>query len=124
MLCYDSTALGIIRIAQKYGGKTYRYDIQIRTGNCLCVMIHVRKLTLEELEENPQGKYHHTLYSFIVDERHAKNIMKDNGGKLLYDDVVSIKLNMFYKTSWKLLRLFLKSGYKVQCYWKEEETNK
>ena len=124
MLRYDATTLGVIRISQEHGDKTYKYDIQIRTGNCLCVFIHVRKATKEELEKDPKGKYFHSLYSFLADEQHANNIMKSNDGKLLFDDVVSIKLNLFYKTSWKLLRYFVKSGYKVSCYYKEEKHKK
>lgn len=124
MLQYDATSIGVIRISQKHGDKTYKYDIQIRTGNCLCVMIHVRKATPEELKEDPEGKYFHSLYSFLVDTQQAKKIMKGHGGKLLSDDVVSIKLNMFYQTSWTLLKLFMESGYKVQCFYKEPKRRK
>lgn len=48
-----------------------------------------------------------------------KSIMKDYGN-VLADEVVSIKLNMFYRENYTLLKYFVKSGYKVECYYKEE----
>ncbi len=122
MLRYNGNTIGVIRIAQHLGDETYKFNIQIRQANCLCAMIYVRKSTPEELAKNPEGKWYHSLYSFLCDTQHAKNIMKSNDGKLLFDDVVSIKLNMFYKEAWTLLRLFTKSGYTVQCYYKEEKS--
>ena len=120
-LRYNGNTIGVIRIFQEYDGKTHRYDIQIRQGNCLCVMVYVRKSTPEELKQNPKGKWYHSLYSFYGDVQHIKNIMKDNDGKCLFDDVVKIKLNMFYKEAWTLLKYFTKSGYKCECFYKEEQ---
>lgn len=116
MLRYDSTKLGEVTVKQGDD----KFKIQIRQGNCLAVFIYVRKATEEELAKNPDGKYYHQLYSFFVDEGHCKNLMKEYGN-VLGTDVVGIKLNMAYKESWKLLKYFMKSGYKVQCYNKEEK---
>ena len=116
MLRYTGTTYGKVTIKQNHGGKEYKYVIDIRQANCLCAFVHIRKATKEELAENPEGKYVHTLYSFLVDEKHGNNILKDNNGKLFWDDVVKIDLNLHYKESWKLLKLFVKSGYKVNCY--------
>ena len=100
---YNGTTIGKIVIKQ---GEN-RFNLQIRQGNCLAVVIYVRKAT-------------DTLYTFFGDEQHLKNMMK-NYGNVLSDEVVSIELNMFYKENYTLLKYFVKSGYKVKCYYKEEE---
>ena len=123
MLRYTGTTYGKVTISQKHSDGEHKYTIDIREANCLCAFIHVRKATEEELKKHPDGKYIHTLYSFLADEKHAKNIMKDNGGKLLWDKVVKIDLNMAYKESWTLLKYFVKSGYKVKCYEKTPKKN-
>ena len=115
-LTYTETTIG--KIVIKQGDN--KFNLQIRQGNCLAVILHVRKSTEEELKENPKGKYVHTLYSFFGDEQHLKNLLK-NEGKVLFDEVVSIELNMFYKENYTLLKYFTKSGYKVKCYYKEEK---
>lgn len=116
MLTYNNTTIGTITI--KLNGR--RFNLQIRQGNCLAVIIHERKATEEEIEENPESKVFHTLYSFFCDGRHMKNIIKDND-KLFGDDVVNIKLNMFYKENYTLLKYFMLSGYKVNCFYKEDK---
>lgn len=120
MLRYNGTTIGTVVIEQDVCDEKRRFTIQIRQGNCLAVLIHVRKSTPEELAKNPEGKYLHTLYTFFADEQHCKNMLK-NEGSVLFDKVVSIKLNMFYKESWKLLKYFTLSGYKVTCFYKKEE---
>jgi hypothetical protein len=114
MLTYTSTKLGTVTV--KCGSE--KYNVDIRRGNCLAVFVYVRKATKEELAQNPEGKYYHTLYSFFADDQHCKNMLKDCGN-VLGDDVAGIKLNMSYKESWKLLKYFMESGYKVTCYNKE-----
>ena len=115
-LTYNEVTIGKIVIKQREN----KFNLQIRQGNCLAVIINVRKATEEELKENPNGKYIHTLYTFFGDEQHLKNMMK-NYGNVLSDEVVSIELNMFYKENYTLLKYFVKSGYKVKCYYKEEK---
>lgn len=115
-LTYTGTTIGKIIIKQG----EQKFNLQIRQGNCLAVIINVRKATEEELKEHPEGKYIHTLYTFYADEQHMKNMMKSYD-KVLFDEVVSIELNMFYKENYTLLKYFVKSGYKVKCYYKEEK---
>jgi hypothetical protein len=123
-LRYSGIKYGTVCIKQDVpDGPAWRerkFNIEIRQANCLCAFIFVRKATEEELKDNPKGKWLHQLYSFFVNAQHIKNIMTENGGKCFFDEVVSIRLNMFYKESWTLLKYFTKSGYKVTCYYKEE----
>lgn len=107
MIRYTGETIGTITIRQEYVGMSKTVRLQIRRGNCLAVIIHA-------------GKDSDTLYNFFVDERHMENIIK-NDGALLSDDVVSIKLNMYYKESYKLLKYFVIEGHKVQCYYKPEK---
>ena len=115
-LKYGVRTIGKIVIKQR-GNK---FNLQIRQGNCLAVLINERKATEDELKEHPNGKYIHTLYNFYCDEQHLKRLLKNEGG-VIFDEVVSIELNMFYKENYTLLKYFVKSGYKVKCYYKEEE---
>ncbi len=122
MLRYTGTTYGVVTIKQN----DRRYPIQIREANCLCAFIHVRKPTLEEFNKygyNSKTRLH-CLYSFWSDEQHVKNILKDNGNQLFFgDQVISIKLNLFYEQSYKLLRIFTQAGYKVTCYCSYENTH-
>ena len=120
-VCYGPNKLGTIKIWQEIEGKKHYFNIEMRRGNCLAVMIYIRKATPEELEKDPSCKKYANLYSFFGNEQHIKNIMKDNDGKCLWDEVKSIRLNMFFEESKKLLKYFLKSGYEVTCYYKEEK---
>lgn len=119
MLRYNGVTIGEVVIEQDICDEPRRFKIQIRQGNCLAVFIHVRKCTPDELAKDPKGKYMHTLYQFFADDQHCKNMLKEEGS-VLFDKVVSIKLNMFYKECWKLLKYFTLSGYKVTCYYKKE----
>ena len=117
MIRYDSTTIGTMVLKQR--GKMFK--LQIRKGNCLAVIIYVRKLTDEEMLENPVSKYMHTLYDFYLDGKHlSKRLKKD--GDVLGKDIVDVELNLFYEESQTLLKYFVKSGHKVKCYYKEEET--
>lgn len=119
-LTYNGTTIGKITIEQELGGNKYRYNLQIRQGNCLAVILYVRKSTPEELAKNPEGKWYHQLHMFYADEQHLKNIMKDYGKALdEMDKVISCELNLYYKECWTLLKYFTKSGYNVKCYYKE-----
>lgn len=120
MLHYNGITIGKIRITQEHGGEKRNYEIQIRQGNCLAVLIHVRKRTEEEMQkENPECPYQHTLWAFFVDEQHLKNIMKDGGDILFGEKVTSISLNMYYKECKTLLKYFTLSGHKVTAYYEE-----
>lgn len=115
-LTYNGTTIGKIVVEQEHE----RYNLEIRQGNCLAVIIYVRKATPEELEKNPRGKWYHQLVTFFVNETHIKNIMSD-GDPILdpMSKVIKCDLNMYYKENYTLLKYFVKSGYKVMCHYKE-----
>lgn len=122
MFRYNKGQIGKLQIEQENADGKYRYEIQIRQSNALCVMIHVRKATKEELATNPDGKFIHTLYNFYADEQHIKNIMKNNNGCPFFDKVLKIELNMYFKEAKTLLKYFTRAGYKVTCFYKETDT--
>lgn len=123
-LHYSGVTMGTVSIRQEKemedGTKRdLTFRIQIRQGNCLGVLIHVRKNT------DASGKadgYIHTLYSFFADEQHLKNMLKDDG-RIFFDDVVSIRLNLYYKECATMLKYMTRAGHKVTCYY-EEPKNK
>lgn len=117
-LRYNGVTIGKVRIAQDCCGEEKHFDLQIRQGNCLAVLIHVRKCTPEEQDGHPERKYMHTLYSFYVDAQHMKNMLK-NEGDVFFDKVTSINLNMYYKECATLLKYFTKAGHKVTCYYEK-----
>lgn len=60
------------------------------------------------------------LWMFLGDMQHVKNIMKNSEDHtLLGTSVVSCKLNVYYKEARQLVEPMCKSGYKVECYYKE-----
>lgn len=103
MVTFNENVLGRMIIEQK--GK--EFEIQIRQGNCLAVFIYEYK--------NGLGDDMYGLYSFFADERHLKNIIK-NDNKVFSDNVVSIELNYKYKECLKMLEHFVKY-HKVICYY-------
>lgn len=119
MLRYNGITIGKIRITQEHGGEKQNYELQIRQGNCLAVLLYVRRSTAEELQKHPKGKWYHQLWSFYCDEQHLKNIMKDDGDILFGEKVTSISLNMYYKECKTLLKYFTLSGHKVTAYYEE-----
>ena len=88
------------------------WDVLICKGNCMAVFV------IEDTDCDH-------LYFFLADKEHGKRIMKDNHNRLLgTDDVRDIRLNMYYKECHALLDLMVKSGYKVECYYKEPKKRK
>lgn len=118
-LTYNANKIGTLKIKQQRGNKTATYTIQIRQGNCLAVLVHIRKATPEELKENPAGRYIHTLYSFFADEQHMKNILKNEKSFFGMDKVLKCKLNLYFKEANILLKYFTRTGIKCECYYKE-----
>lgn len=114
---YDK--MGEMVIAQMQDGEKKKFTIGIYTCNALAAFVCDNYWT-----ETETSKKHHqrTLYSFFCDAPHAWNIFKSNDGKLFYDDVVSIKLNTFYKDAITLLKIITKCGYKVTAYYKDINT--
>ena len=103
MITYNANLMGKMIIAQ---GEN-EFEIEIRQGNCLAVFIHLHDDAA-------------TLYSFYADEQHLKNIIKgckEEGKRLFWDEVKSIRLNLQYKESIKLAKYFTKCGYEVICYY-------
>lgn len=87
------------------------YDVNIYAGNALAIFIC-------EYEQNGEERY--VLYNFFADKKHCDNIIKD-GKQLFSDEVVSIELNLFYKSAKTLLNILVKNGYRVECYYKKSE---
>lgn len=98
MLRFTETLLGKMDIKQN----DQRWTIEIREGNCLAVFVY-----------KIEGGW--DLYSFFVDSAHFKRMAK--GGKVFSDDVVRIRLNLRYKESQTLAKLFTQNGYEVTCYY-------
>jgi hypothetical protein len=84
--------------------------VKIHPANALCAFIHHYKA--ETGEKMAQ------LWNFLGDKQHIKNIMKQYP-TLLGEDVVSVKLNVYYENARTLIEPMCKSGYKVTCYYKE-----
>lgn len=91
--------------------KENTFDINIYNGNALAIFI-------SEFGQNKEERY--ILYNFFVDKKHCNNIVK-NDKRLFTDEVVSIELNLFYKSAQTLLNILVKNGYKVHCYYKKPE---
>ena len=119
MLRYDlNTKYGEITIAQTNAAGTQTYKNQIVWGNCLAVFVY--------LYTDEKGVKMVQLCDFWADTQHTKNIIKNNGGKLYpsYIEVKGIKLNMYYKESETLLKIYTKAGYKVTAYYNEPKQGK
>ena len=99
--------MGKLTIRQK--GK--KYNVNIYSGNFLAVFVY---------EYTDGGKEMYSLYDFFADKKHCDNIIK-NHKRLFLDDVVSIELNLFYKSAQTLLKILVENGYKVRCYYKKPE---
>lgn len=102
--------MGEVTVSQNHDGENKNFKVNIYQGNCLAVFLYEYK------DEN--GKDMYGLYNSFGDLTHAKRIAKEYP-TLFWDKVKSIKLNLAYKESEKLLRLFTKAGHKVTCYYKE-----
>lgn len=68
--------------------------------------------------KNEKGEKMAQLWNFLDGKQHIKNIMKDYG-TLLGEDIEKVRLNVYYKEALALVEPCAKSGYKVECYYKE-----
>lgn len=106
---YNKNVLGRIVITQK----GHKFNLEIRQGNCLAVIIGIHK--------NENDETIHTLMQFFADEQHLKRTCKAVDNKEenapIYYDVKNISLNMKYKESATLLKHLVKY-YKINCYYK------
>jgi hypothetical protein len=106
---YNGNTMGVITIDQN----GQEFELQIRQGNCLAVIICVGK--------DEEGETIHTLMQFFADEAHLKRMCKavDKGEEKtpIFYDVKSIRLNMRYKECETLLKQLVKY-YKITYYYK------
>lgn len=119
MLRYSKHLMGRFTLTQDTDGEHNVYHIQIRSGNCLAVFMNIYKL---QEPDDPKRPWVHQLVAFLADEKHIKNIVKENKdwpSELLYGKVSNIRLNVYYKESVTLLKYFTRAGYRVSCYYKE-----
>lgn len=105
-----------IRQKRKDEEKPRDYVVKIVQGNCLAVWIY----------ETPNE---YQLFFFLGDKAHGERIIKGSNDHTLLGEwkksVVKVRLNMYYKeVCTKLLDLFMKSGYHVECYYKEPKKRK
>ena len=103
-----SNKMGKITIKQK----KQNFDINIYAGNALAIFIC-------EYKQNDEERY--VLYNFFADKKHCDNIIKNHKRLFFDDEVVSIELNLFYKSAQTLLKILVENGYEVRCYYKESE---
>lgn len=88
--------------------KRKMYNVNIYSGNALAIFIC-------EYKQNDEERY--VMYNFFADKKHCDNIIKNHKRLFFEDEVVSIELNLFYKSAQKLLDIFVKNGYRVLCYY-------
>lgn len=97
------------------------YKINIYGGNATAIFIHHYN--------SDDGKKMVQLYMFLNDKQHIKNIMKNNKEAsdrqfaIFSGKVSNVKLNMWYKENYDVLKFFLWMGCKVSCYYKEDVPN-
>ena len=104
------TTYGEVKV--KSYDETKVLTVKIHSANALCAFIY--HYTNEKGEKMAQ------LWNFLYDTQHIKNIMKNcEDHTLLGTSVVSVKLNVYYKEARQLVEPMAKSGYKVECYYKE-----
>ena len=105
---YNGNTMGVITINQEGS----EFELQIRQGNCLAVIIHSNK--------EPDGTFTHTLMQFFADEEHLKQICEGVDGvevkAPIFYDVKNIQLNMRYKECATMLKYLVKY-YKITCYY-------
>ena len=87
------------------------FNIKIHSANCLCAFIYHYK--------DDNGKKWVNLFSFLHDEKHINNIMKNSKALFSHSNVVGVRLNVYYKQARTLIEPMCQSGYKVSCYYKE-----
>ena len=92
--------------------KEKNFDINIYAGNALAIFVC-------EYKQNDEERY--VLYNFFNDKKHCDNIIKNHKRLFFDDEVVSIELNLFYKSAHTLLKILVENGYEVRCYYKKPE---
>lgn len=103
--------LGRIRIEQENKEGKNEFDLGIYQANCDFGAVVWRG-------KNSEGKDVATLMTFWGNEQHCKNIIKNEGSLMCGEKVLSVELNMYYKSNYTLLKYMMLSGYEVKCYHK------
>ena len=103
---------GEIKYRQASDGQLF--TVAIHPANALCAFIYHYKTA--------EGTKMAQLVSFFADEQHIRNCEKHFPSHspidLFMGEIVSVKLNLFYKESRTLLKHIVKH-HKVTCYYKE-----
>lgn len=103
---------GEIKVRQKSDNRLV--TVKIHWANALCAFIYHYKAE--------DGRKMVQLISFFADEQHIKNCEKSYGDPLgiFMGEIVSVRLNLFYKESRTLLKHIVKH-HEVKCYYKEDK---
>lgn len=103
---------GEIKVRQASDNRLYTN--KIHPANALCAFVYHYKAE--------DGTKMVQLIDFFADEQHIKNCEKNFSSHdpidLFCGEIVSVKLNLFYKESRTLLKYIVKH-HKVTCYYKE-----
>lgn len=91
--------------------KEKTFDVNIYAGNVLAIFICEFKIDDED---------RYILYNFFANKAHCGKII-GKGKRLFTDEVVSVELNLYYKSAHILLTILVKNGYEVRCYYKKSE---
>lgn len=94
MLQYNDEILGHFVYTDQHG----EWDIEIRKGNCLAVMIYLCK--------NEKNQLTHGLFNFYDNEKHIKNMLKEN--VKLCEGISNCTLNIYYKEALTILKYWSK----------------
>ena len=93
-------------------GKKKTYQVNIFGGNALCIFTFWYK-------DEKTGKTMERLLNFYADKGHVNRIMKNEPDYVPIDNLVSGRLNLYYKESLFLAEHFAKmKGIKVSVYYK------
>lgn len=102
-----TTTYGVVRVKNLDGRIC---NVKIHWANALCAFCYHYK--------KEDGTKMVQLWNFLADTQHIKNIMKEYK-TLLGEEVVSVKLNVYYKEAQTLVKPMAQSGYKVEVFYKE-----
>jgi|GEM_PF-3951308 len=111
---YYKLKMGSFTIIQ--GDRKHKVDIY--GGNAMAIFTHTYR--------NEKGELMEQLMMFIDDKRHLKNMMES---KTIGDNrqfgyfagkVTNVRLNMWYKENYEVLKFFFWLGCKVSCYYKDK----
>lgn len=108
---------GSIKV-KSVGNEKKLYTVKFHPANCECgAFIYHYK--------DEKGVKMAQLFTFLGDKQHISNIMKNSSDHtLLGTSVVSVRLNVYYKQARMIVEACAKSGYKVECYYKEPKQPK